>query len=68
MASRWNLWVWLVGVVRRYIAIDILIIIITFPYIIIYFTCISSFLAATSLHLCSFFRCFFVFVCYFCAI
>ena len=32
MASGWNLWVWLVsGVVRRYI-IDILIIIITFPY------------------------------------
>ena len=39
MASGWNLWVWLVGVVvRRYI--DILIIIITFPYSI----CISSFL------------------------
>ena len=37
MASGWNLWVWLVGVaVRRYI--DILIIIITFPYS----TCISS--------------------------
>ena len=39
MASGWNLWVWLVSVlVRRYI-IDILIIIITFPYS----TCISSF-------------------------
>ena len=52
VASRWNLWVWLVimsVVVRRYI-IDILIIIITFPYS----TCISSFLAASSLFLCSF--------------
>ena len=39
MASGWNVWVWLVNVaVRRYI-IDILIIIITFPYS----TCISSF-------------------------
>ena len=54
MASGWNLWVWLVGVaVRRYI--DILI---TFPYS----TCISSFLAAASLLLCSFFKCFFVLV------
>ena len=44
-------------VVRRYI-IDILIIIITFPYS----TCISSFLAASSLFLCSFFKCFFVLV------
>ena len=49
MASGWNPWVWLVSVVlRRYI--DILIIIITFPYS----TCISSFLAASSLFLCSF--------------
>ena len=40
------------GVVRRYIGI--LIIIITFPY----FTCISSFLAATSLLLCSFLKSF----------
>ena len=39
--------------VRRYI--DILIIIITFPYS----TCISSFLAAASLLLCSFLKCFF---------
>ena len=54
MASGWNLWVWLVGVVvRRYI--DILIIIITFPYS----TCISSFLAAASLLLCSFKKMFF---------
>ena len=38
VASGWNLWVWLVSaVVRRYI-IDILIIIITFPYS----TCIST--------------------------
>ena len=41
VASGWNLWVWLVSVVvRRYIyIIDILIIIITFPYS----TCINSF-------------------------
>ena len=43
-------------VVRRYI--DILIIIITFCYS----TCISSFLAAASLLLCSFLKCFFVLV------
>ena len=40
-------------VVRRYI--DILTIIINFPYS----TCISSFLAAASLLLCSFKKCFF---------
>ena len=39
MASGWNLWVWLVSVVVRRYFIDILIIIITFPYS----TCISSF-------------------------
>ena len=45
---------WLVSVViRRYI--DILIIIINFPYS----TCIMSFLAAPSLLLCSFLKCFF---------
>ena len=52
VASGWNLWVWLVSVVvRRYI--DILIIIITFPYS----TCISSFFGSIipSLLLCSFF-------------
>ena len=39
MTGGWNVWVWLVSaVVRRYI-IDILIIIITFPYS----TCISFF-------------------------
>ena len=39
MASGWSLWVWLVSVVVRRYIIDILIIIITFPYS----TCISSF-------------------------
>ena len=39
MASGWNLWVWVVSVVVRRYIIDILIIIITFPYS----TCISSF-------------------------
>ena len=43
-------------VVRRYI--DILIIIITFPYS----NCISFFFAAASLLLCSFLKCFFVLV------
>ena len=46
------------GVVRRYI--DILTIIINFPYS----TCISSFLAAASLLLCSFLKCFFILVYY----
>ena len=45
-------------VVRRYI--DILTIIINFPYS----TCISSFLAAASLLLCSFLKCFFGLVIY----
>ena len=58
MASGWNLWVWLVSVVVRRYIIDILIIIITFPYS----TCISSFLAASSLFLCSFLNVFFVLV------
>ena len=49
VASGWNLWVWLVSVVVRRYIIDILIIIITFPYS----TCISSF-SASSLFLCSF--------------
>ena len=55
MASGWNLWVWLlrIGVVSGYI--DILIIIINFSYS----TCINSFLAAASLLLCSFLKCFF---------
>ena len=58
MASGWNLWVWLVSVVVRRYIIDILIIIITFPYS----TCISSFLAPSSLFLCSFLKCFFFLV------
>ena len=39
VACGWNLWVWLVSVVVRRYIIDILIIIISFPYS----TCISSF-------------------------
>ena len=65
MASGWNLWVWLVSVVvRRYIyIIDILIIIITFPYS----TCINSFLAVSSLFLCSFLNVFlYLFMLFFC--
>ena len=54
MASGWSLWMWLecicvvMSVVRRYI--HFLIIIITY----LYSTCISSFLVAPSLLLCSF--------------
>ena len=58
MASGWNLWVWLVSVVVRRYIIDILIIIITFPYS----TCISSFsgiIIPISLFI---FKCFFVLV------
>ena len=58
VASGWNLWVWLVSVVVRRYIIDILIIIITFPYS----TCISSFLAAASLSSLFIFKCFFVLV------
>ena len=65
MASGWNLWVWLVGVVvRRYIIdIDILIIIITFPYS----TCISSYFGGSIISISLFFfKCFFrSFLCYF---
>ena len=52
MANGWNLWVWLVSVAtcKEVYIINILIIIITFPYS----TCISSFLAASSLFLFSF--------------
>ena len=39
VASGWNLWVWLMSVVVRRYIIDIVIIILTFPYS----TCISSF-------------------------
>ena len=59
MASGWILWVWLLSVVVRRYIIDILIIIITFPYS----TCISSFWgAASSLFLCSFLKCVFLLV------
>ena len=62
MASGWNLWVWLVSVVvRRYIAIyiiDILIIIITFPYS----TCINSFFGSIIPISLFIFKCFFVLV------
>ena len=57
MASVWNLWVLLqcIGVAsgcccKEVYTVDILTIIINFPYS----TCISSFLAAASLLLCSF--------------
>ena len=63
VASGWNLWVWLVSVVVRRYIIDILIIIITFPYS----TCISSFLVASSLFLCSFLNVFlFLFMLFLC--
>ena len=55
VASGWNLWVWLVSVVVRRYIIDILIIIITFPYS----TCISSFFGIIPISL-FIFKCFFV--------
>ena len=61
MGSGWSLWLWLqcIGVVSgcccKEVYIDILTIIINFPYS----TYISSFLAAASI-LCSFKKCFFV--------
>ena len=62
MASGWNLWVWLVSVVvRRYnyiYIIDILIIIITFPYS----TCINSFFGSIIPISLFIFKCFFVLV------
>ena len=64
MASGWNLWVWLpcIGVVSGCCCIKevyrYLIIIINFPYS----TCISSFLAAASLLLCSFLKCFSLYI------
>ena len=62
MASGWNLWAWLqcIGVVSGVVVrrCDILTITNHFPYS----TCISSFLAAASLLLCSFLKCFFVLV------
>ena len=66
MARGWNLWVWLVSVVVRRYIIDILIIIITFPYS----TCISSFFGSimpSSLFLCSFLNVFsFLFMLFLC--
>ena len=58
VASGWNLWVWLVSVVVRRYIIDILIIIITFPYS----TCISSFLGSIIPISLFIFKCFFVLV------
>ena len=58
MASGWNLWVWLVSVVVRRYIIDILIIIITFPYS----TCISSFFGSIIPISLFIFKCFFVLV------
>ena len=67
LESGWNLWVGRVGVVsRRWVwlvvrkCIDILTIIINFPYSHLYL--IALFLAAASLLLCSFLKCFFVLV------
>ena len=57
MASGWNLWVWLVSVVVWRYIIDILIIIITFPYS----TCISSFFGIIPISL-FILKCFFVLV------
>ena len=58
MASGWNLWVWLVSVVVRRYIIDILIIIITFPYS----TCISSFFGSIIPISLFIFKCFFVLI------
>ena len=62
MTSGWNLWVWLkcIGVVSGCCCKDILIIIITFLYSTK--SCISSFLAAASLFLCSFINVFSFFI------
>ena len=60
MVGGWNLWVWLVSVVLRRYIIDILIIIITFPY----FTCISSFFGSIIPISLFIFKCFFVLVVY----
>ena len=58
VASGWNLWVWLVSVVVRRYIIDILIIIITFPYS----TCISSFFGSIIPISLFIFKCFFSFL------
>ena len=56
VASGWNLCVWLVSVVVKTYIIDILIIIITFPYS----TCISSFFGSIIPISLFIFKCFFV--------
>ena len=58
MGNGWNLWVSLVSVVVRRYIIDILIIIITFPYS----TCISSFFGSIIPISLFSFKCFFVLV------
>ena len=58
VVSGWNLWVWLVSVVVRRYIIDILIIIITFPYS----TCISSFFGSIIPISLFILKCFFVLV------
>ena len=60
MASGWNLWVWLVSVVVRRYIIDILIIIITFPYV--YSTFISSFFGSIIPISLFILKCFFVLI------
>ena len=60
MDSGRSLWVWLVSVVVRRYIIDILIIIITFPYS----TCISSFFGSIIPISLFIFKCFFVLVIY----
>ena len=64
MASGWNLWVWLVSVVVRRYIIDILTIIITFPYST---SCISSFFGSIIPISLFIFKCFFVLVYYYIA-
>ena len=69
MASGWNLWVWLecIGVVSGCCCKEVYTC--RFPHNITYpySTCISSFLAAASLLLCSFLKCFsFLFMLFLC--
>ena len=64
VASGWNLWVWLVSVVVRRYIIDILIIIITFPYS----TCISSFFDSIIPISLFVFKCFIVLVLLLCGV
>ena len=55
MASGWNLWVWLMSVVRRYIDFLIILLIPT-PLV------LALFAAAASVLLCLYLKCFFVLV------